>query len=308
MPIRSPRPAALTSRVFRGSEALRQGLLSPDDLRSHAWTRIRHDVYADASLERDHRLACQAALLHVPATTVIAGPSAAFLHGVLHAATFTDDVHVITPRAVRVGVQQRLRVHQSDLTPSEIVGHRLRFTSSTRTAWDSARWLATADAVPIVDAMLGRGLVTHATLADQLSRQGGRRGWRRARDVFALADAGAQSPAESRLRVRLEQAGLPRPVTQCPIRVSAGPTLHADLGWPEWQVAVEYDGQWHATADQLHRDRVRLNRLVAAGWTILHVTHRRQQTDFPGVVAEITAALIARGWRPTHGTGSSAPR
>ena len=112
-----------------------------------------------------------------------------------------------------------------------------------------------------------------------------------------LADATAQSPAESRLRVRLVLAGLPRPVGQHPVRVGGGRVLHPDLAWPRWRVAVEYAGLWHADVDQFHRDRRRLNMLVAAGWTVLHVTSRRMSADFPAVVTEIRTALFRAGWR-----------
>jgi very-short-patch-repair endonuclease len=93
-------------------------------------------------------------------------------------------------------------------------------------------------------------------------------------------------------------AGLPDAVAQCPISVASGLILHPELGWPQFKVAVEYDGQWHATADQLHRDRRRLNQLAAAGWLVLHVTSERMRRDFAGVLREIRTALTARGWRP----------
>jgi very-short-patch-repair endonuclease len=69
-----------------------------------------------------------------------------------------------------------------------------------------------------------------------------------------------------------------------------------DLAWPRWRVAVEYDGEWHGDPDQLHRDRARLNRLLTTDdWLVLHVTARRLREDFDGIVAEIRAALNARG-------------
>jgi very-short-patch-repair endonuclease len=74
--------------------------------------------------------------------------------------------------------------------------------------------------------------------------------------------------------------------------------LHPDLAWPEFRVAVEYDGHWHGDPDQLHRDRRRLNQLVAAGWLVLHVTSRRLNLDFPSVLREVRTALVSRGWRP----------
>jgi very-short-patch-repair endonuclease len=302
MPTPPIQPAVLTGQVFRGTEATRRTLLTIDELRSAAWTRVRHDVYADARLERDHELACRAALARLPPTTVIAGPSAAFLHGIEHAAAYRDDVHVITPKSARIGAQLRLRVHHLDLRPDEVDGNRMRMTTANRTAWDVARWLPPIEALPIIDEILHRDLTTLAALGDQAERYRGRRGWRRAQQVFGLAERDAQSPAESRLRVRLVLAGLPRPVAQCPVQISPALVLHTDLGWPQWRVAVEYDGHWHADPDQLHRDRQRLNRLVGAGWVVLHVTSRRLHGDFPGVQREVEAALSSRGWQPARRT------
>ncbi|MFD2766606.1 endonuclease domain-containing protein [Micromonospora eburnea] len=152
-------------------------------------------------------------------------------------------------------------------------------------------------AVGIVDALLGRGLTTPAALAEIGDRNAERPGGRRARWVFGLADPRAGSPAESALRVRLVLAGLPRPLAQHPVRLLSGLVLHPDLSWPEFRVAVEYDGQWHADPDQLHRDRRRLNQLVTAGWLVLHVTSRRLHHEFSAVIREVHAALASRGWR-----------
>ncbi|MFD6567318.1 endonuclease domain-containing protein [Micromonospora profundi] len=158
-------------------------------------------------------------------------------------------------------------------------------------------WLDPIRAVTIVDTMLGQGLIDHDTLAEMAARNADRFGARRARWVFGLADGGAQSPPESQLRVRLVLGGLPRPAVQYPVRLPNRIVLHPDLAWPEYRVAVEYDGQWHADAEQLHRDRRRLNLLVGAGWLVLHVTSRRLHVEFPAVLREVRAALVARGWR-----------
>jgi very-short-patch-repair endonuclease len=45
-----------------------------------------------------------------------------------------------------------------------------------------------------------------------------------------------------------------------------------DFAYPDLKIAIEYDGLWHAEPGQFAMDRKRLNRLVAAGWTVLHVT------------------------------------
>jgi len=79
--------------------------------------------------------------------------------------------------------------------------------------------------------------------------------------------------------------------------VADGVVLHPDLAWEKYRVAVEYDGAWHATVDQMRRDRRRLNLLVAEGWLVLHVTNDRLRHDFDGIVREVQAALRSRGWR-----------
>jgi hypothetical protein len=48
-------------------------------------------LYADARLERDHELYCRAAALRLPHSVVFAGPSAAHLDGVRHAAGPDDN-------------------------------------------------------------------------------------------------------------------------------------------------------------------------------------------------------------------------
>ncbi|GAB3176818.1 hypothetical protein FHX75_121559 [Micromonospora palomenae] len=334
MPPLAHRPRLLAWQVFRGSDAVRHGVLSPDQLRSSAWVRLRHDVYADARLERDHRLVCRAVSLRVPPGTVLAGPSAACLHGVEHAAGFADDVHVLAPWATSIRTQRGLRVHTTlsprragDAVAAGRLGRRLMpgavvdglplspdglppgdapsfhatdmspWSQPAVAAWETGAWLDPVRAVGIVDSMLASGLTDPDALAEVAGRFADRPGGRRARRVFDLADAGAQSPPESHLRVRLVLAGLPRPATQHPVRLPSGLVLHPDLSWPEFRVAMEYDGQWHADPDQLHRDRRRLNQFVAADWIVLHVTSRRLRDDFPAVLREIRTTLAARGWR-----------
>ncbi|MEV6811506.1 hypothetical protein [Micromonospora sp. NPDC051296] len=279
-------PDALAWQVFRGSDAVRQGLLTPYQLRSSAWVRLRHDIYADARLDRDHALACRAAALQLPAGAAVAGPSAAYLHGVEHAADFDQAVHVLVPAPAGLRSQRGLQVHT--VAPESLARLTVKgtppHTDAARAAWESAVWLEPVRSVCIVDALLGRGLTTRAALAEVAAANDDRPGGRRARWVFDLADPAAQSPTESQLRVRLVLAGLPRPVTHHPVRLPGGPVLHPGLAWPEHHVAVEFDGQ-------------RLYPLAGAGWRVLHVSSRRLHQDFPTVVREIRTALFDGGRR-----------
>ncbi len=296
MPPRPYRPQPLAWQIFLGSQALDEGLVTRHQLRSRAWTRLRDDVYADSRLAKTHDLACRAAVMRLPAETVLAGASAAHLYGIEHAARFADAVDVVLPWKARIPALQGLRVHTFDLDPDEVREHAgFLLTVPARTCWDLASWSEITSAVATIDALLHATLVSPEDLGAFLAARRGQRGSRLAEYAFAMADAAAQSPQESRLRVRLILAGLPRPAAQFEIRLPNGWTYHPDLSWPDFQVALEYDGVWHADAAQLHRDRRRLNQLVGAGWLVLHVTSERLRSEFPEIVREVRAALASRG-------------
>jgi len=124
----------------------------------------------------------------------------------------------------------------------------------------------------------------------------GIRGVRRLSSTLQHVDGGAESPQETRLRMTLTKAGLPRPETQiefvddyCRVRI------RVDLGWREYKVAVEYDGVQH-WSDRYQRswdiDRIAL--LEAAGWTVIRVS--TELLSRPDVVVErVRAKLIAEG-------------
>jgi very-short-patch-repair endonuclease len=146
--------------------------------------------------------------------------------------------------------------------------------------------------------MLARGTVTTDVLLDWLGRHRviAGRGGRRFERVLSLVDARAESPQESRLRVRLTLAGLRPPVVQHDIYDPDGRFVaRVDLAWPQQKVAVEYDGVWHVgSAAQIHADRRRVSALASRGWTVLFVTSARLRDDFPGLAAEVRSALRGR--------------
>jgi very-short-patch-repair endonuclease len=302
------RPPELTGRIFRGRDAIRAGLLTRDNLRGRAWRKVFRDVYADARLACSLRKRCLAATWYLmPPEAAVAGRSAARLYGIRLGGE-SDPIEVVTPPAARFGPIEGLKVHLADLSEDDVrVIDGVRLTSPSRTGWDLVQWLSLPDAVAYLDVMIARRLVTAAALTDYARQRAGQRGWRKLLRAVSLADPAAESPQESRLRVRLVQAGLPKPVSQHVIERAGSFVGRVDLAWPELRIAVEYDGRWHASPDQLDRDRARLNRLVTTdGWIILHVTARRLHDDFDGVVAEVRAAMHAqrsraRSGRPTSG-------
>ncbi|MFS8478845.1 MAG: type IV toxin-antitoxin system AbiEi family antitoxin [Micromonosporaceae bacterium] len=280
--------------VFRGSVVIGAGDLNRAVLRGPQWRRLLRDVYVASHVEVDHAVLCRAAHLVIPPRAVIAGASAACLYGV-DVLRPGAPVEVLTPPAARFGPVQGLRIRCEALPDTDVtrIGD-LRVTTPERTAWDLARQRDLEAAVVALDAFARAGHVRTAQLRARLAAAKGRKGSRRAERAIGLMDSRAESPQESRLRVKLLMAGLPVPVAQFEVRHEGRFIARVDLAWPERRVAVEYDGAWHASAEQLERDRRRLNRLQNAGWLVLHVTAGRMRDDFPAVVAEIAAALAAR--------------
>ncbi|TWJ20766.1 endonuclease domain-containing protein [Micromonospora endolithica] len=282
--------------MFRGSRVLAQGLLTRAELRSGAWRPLFKDVYADARLAVSHPTRCAAAARWlIPPGAAIAGRSAAALFGAGRVEPH-EPLDVLVPVARRFGPVAGLAVHTAAQVPGTDVARRagVPVTTPERTCWDLAQWLRVEDAVALVDVLVRRRLVDPARLGERAHRHAGERGWRRMLRVAELTDGGAESPPESRLRVRLVLAGLPAPVTQFVVERNGAFVARLDLAWPQWKIAIEYDGIWHHDPQQLHRDRRRLNRLVGDDWIVLHLTSKRFATDFDGFLAEVRQAIRTR--------------
>lgn len=110
-------------------------------------------------------------------------------------------------------------------------------------------------------------------LKGSVARFSGCPGIGRLRQALPLLRTGVESPAESQTRLLIVNAGLPEPITSCPVPVE-GQLLHADLGYPHWLIAVEYEGSYHyeGGVEQARRDNERHEAMRAAGWRVLLVT------------------------------------
>jgi very-short-patch-repair endonuclease len=101
-----------------------------------------------------------------------------------------------------------------------------------------------------VDA-LGRGRFDPEALLVRRAREPGARGSRRLDRVIEFADPRAESPMETRLRLLIVLAGLPRPEVQYPLP-EAG--VRFDLAYPDVKLAIEYDGGDHDDLLDRRRD------------------------------------------------------
>ena len=110
--------------------------------------------------------------------------------------------------------------------------------------------------------------------------------------VLAAADEGSESPMETRTRLILIDGGLPRPVAQYSVVDERGHSLgRLDLAYREKKVGIEYEGARHRDTSVFQHDLRRLNRLAAAGWTILRFGPSDVFNHPERMVAEVGQAL-----------------
>jgi len=294
MPDAANYPAHLAGRVFRASEQIGLGHLTREQLRSSQWRRLIRDVYADARLPADHGVLVTAARIVAPANATFCRLSAAWLYGI-RVASAGEPAHLSVPRDSYFHRYNGLRVHRDDLPAQHMTRVKgFRVTTPARTAVDLARGPDLVSAVGHVDALLHAGITDLATVRDLLSRLPKIRGADRAARAFGLADERAESPLESRGRVVLVLGGLPVPAVQFEIHDNRGLVARVDLAYPHLRLAIEIDGAWHAASTQLAKDRRRLNRIVAAGWTVLHFTASDLYQRPAEVVAEVRQHISIR--------------
>jgi hypothetical protein len=218
-------------------------------LRAGALVSVRRGAYLTGALPPDpelrHIILVRAALPDLAADAVVSHASAAVLLGMPLWNVPLGHVHVTRCRRSGARRSSGAHVHAAPLEPDEIVEvDGLRLTSPARTVVDLARWLPFEQAVVAADGALRLQLVTRAGLAEAVERAARRPGSPAARRVVAFADERSESPGESRSRVALQRAGLPRPVLQWEVHGRSGLWLaRTDFGWPELRTVGEFDGK-----------------------------------------------------------------
>lgn len=286
---RAYKPADLRGRPFSGSAAVREGLLTVDQLHGRAWRMLFRDVYVDADQPVTYLLRCRAVGLILPPGGAITGRSAARLSG-LPLGDPTDPVEVVVPPNVRFR-SRGCRVRRAWLPAGHVLSGEPRVTVPQRTAWEIA------SGPDLVEAVVALDILFHYTYLRPAAMESWAAVYPRSRAATALslADGRSESPQETRARLRILAAGFPAPVPQHEVWVKSSLLARLDLAWPAAKVAVEYDGEWHADGRQLAHDRYRLNKLVDAGWVVLHLT-KRDLADpaLFAVFAEQLRAALAR--------------
>jgi hypothetical protein len=289
---RLPDDEMVRPRLIVATEAIASGDLTRRDL-MRSYSKIHRNVYAPngvalTALDRAH-----AAWLWSGRKATLAGHSAAALLG---SKWLPPDSPVELAR-VRRPAPQGIRVYSGEIREDEIcdVGG-INCTTVARTAYDLGRRLPLETGVIRIDALLNATNVPVHQVYSVGKRYPGARGICRFRETLDLVDGGAESPQETRLRLLLVQSGIPRPVTQIPVANPKGRKRRIDMGWPEWMVGAEYDGEHHWTNPDDHAEDIeRLEFLAAKGWLIVRVSAGQLRYQRPEVVQRVRDALIRRG-------------
>jgi hypothetical protein len=268
--------------------------------------RVLRGVYAwcDVPDSAEHR--ARAIMLVRPHETVVARVMAAWLSEVdvlpPGRSVADETMHLVVGKHITPPRLPGCSASQADLPESDLVEeHGVRRTSDLRTALDLGRFSPRPQAVASVDAFLNRERITLAELWARARLLNRVRNCRRLRANLAVADAGAQSYAESIQRVLFVDAGLPRPKTQVPVHAPSGELLgFLDLGWLRYLLGSEYDGEeHHDSADDRAADQRRRGRIHdETPWTV-DVARKAELWGRPaGLVARTAGLLLARGWTP----------
>ena len=281
-----------TSEPFIGTEAIDAGRFTKRTLYSRNQLVYRN-VYLPRGGELTAANRAVAAWLWSGRRATVAGLSAAALHGSRW--INADEPAELTRTEANTNdiIIHRERLRDDEVT---IIGD-IPVTTLERTAFDLGRRKGWQQAVIRVDALASATGLTPGRVHPLIEAHRGVRGLVQLRDVLDVMDGGAESPQETRTRLLLLDAGLRRPQTQIDVTDGSGyPFARIDMGWEEYLVGVEYDGEQHWDDPIQHaRDIDRHARLEDLGWRIIRVSAELLRYRRPVILQRTCAALAAAG-------------
>lgn len=317
----TPPDRARLPLVFTAAEAKAAGLgdmktRSPrgDRLSRGIWA-LRSDLQA---LPADPAAAWRArltgelnALGRIMSRVVAAHETAAALHGMpLPAGTDLRRIHLARPRTAPGCRREKVTVWRTDIPLEDTVelpGLEIPATSMRRTLLLAATTWSREDLVCAVDWMIRQPRISYEDrfepfdslegLGAWLDTVKGRHGSVRLREAMRFARMGSDSPQETRLRLALTEAGLPEPACNPVLLAPSGhPLPPPDLAFPQWRVAVEYQGKHHFTAGRSALDIDKRARFESAGWSLIEVHAAMARNGWAAAVSRVREGLRSRGW------------
>ena len=306
-----PLPSALALAVFTAAEAKAAGV-SMRRLRGSDISRLGRGMYSRKDYQLTERAIVQAYCRADPAVAAWGFTAARAWKLPLP----LTDVHweveglrspiYLSSTASRRRDSGLIRWSNLSLSPDETAASPgLSLTSRVRTWMDLAPHLSLDDLIRIGDHLVRHPRfqyenrhAPYATLAQlqQVTLEHRGRGARRLRDALREIRVGADSPAETTLRLEILRAGLPPPQLNISLRANGVDLGQPDLSWPEWQVCVEHEGPSHLDRYQQDRDIQRGERRRHHGWIEVQTTAKDLHRNCARGLRRITEALRQRGW------------
>jgi very-short-patch-repair endonuclease len=208
-------------------------------------------------------------------------------------------IHISLPAPARAPHATGLRGHSlSVLSDNLLTVDRLTLTDAARTWFDLASQVDLTDLVAAGDHIIHwrTPLLGYEELIQAVAGFSGLRGKRRLKAAGVLLNDRAESPPESTLRVIIVLGGLPEPQANTSY-VVGGREVRLDLSFPQFKVALEYQGDYHRTMQgQWRRDMTRRARLEAGGWIVIEV-NADDLRNSAELLARLSQVLVSRGWR-----------
>jgi hypothetical protein len=280
---------------FVGTEAVAAGVVTRHDLATR-FRAIYRNVYVPRGEELTPLHKAHAAWLWSRRQATVTGVSAAAMHG----AKWIDSR---LPAELNQRSQHKTKgivLHNDTLWRDETrVIHGIPVTTPARTAFDLGRRYGRILAVIRVDALLQATDLKLSDVESLIDRHRGTRGVVQLREVVELADGGAESPQETRTRLVLTAAGLRPTRTQIDVFNRWGAHVRRiDMGWPEWKVGVEYDGEQHWTNSAIRaKDIDTQAELEELSWRIIRVSAEMVRYR-PNTIVERTRVALRDAGAP----------
>ena len=284
-------PEALADRPFTRAQAIDAGLTAKA-LRGRGYVRMFRSVYRCRDHEPTFRSWVRAALLVLPADSVISHVSALWWYDVrigsmwpLH---FSTNMSLVCKHGGVVLHRRRGRLRPWS-RDRELV------TGPERTFVDSATLLPLVLLVTAGDALIHANH-TRLDALREYAETSHIHGVIRARWVLRYVSEKVESPMETLVRLMLIFARLPRPDCNPDLLRYGHFVARCDLVYHAYKVIVESDGEWHERSrTQRERDRTRREDLESLGWTVIIVLVEDLK-DKRRIVHRVHDALVANGY------------
>lgn len=278
-------------KLIVGSQARQAGVVSEYELR-RGYVRMHRDIYVPKGHSPDLVDVIDGAWLRSGRKGVVAGIAASALHG---AAWVGADIPVEliwnNTRPPDGIIARAERLAADEITTCECIA----VTTAARTAYDLGRHLPRGEALMRLDALKRATAYLDGEVLELARRHKGARGTRQLLELLPLVDGGAASPQETRLRLLYLDAGFPQPKTQIAVFEGQWKVIRRlDMGWEEFKVASEYDGDQHRT-DRLQyvRDQRLMPKVARLGWEVIRAIKEDRDDE---ILDRTYRALVRRGW------------